>query len=165
MIGATTTVELSPTGIDGDGFDVFSSLRDGADGEGFSFGVSEAVANDASQLDLVAVASGEAELDVAMSNKDDSKEKPTPANPEQCQKFGTAACIGCIFAQNCQDRQAAMMEKNNNLQPEERLSTLEQLLREDEAPGEIVWAQAVPETDEVGDLGQIEEVQIGRAHV
>ena len=158
MIGATTTVEVSPTGINGDGFDVFSSLRDGADGEGFSSGVSEAVANDASQLDLVAVASGEAELDVAMSNKDDSKEKPTPANPEQCQKFGTAACIGCIFAQNCQDRQAAMMEKNNNLQPEEQLSTLEQLLREDEAPGEIVWAQAVPETDEAGDLGQIEEV-------
>ena len=91
-------------------------------------------------------------------DKDDSKEKSTPANPEQCQKFGTAACIGCIFAQNCQDRQAAMMEKNNNLQPEEQLSTLEQLLREDEAPGEIVWAQAVPETDEAGDLGQIEEV-------
>ncbi len=158
MIEVATTGELSPTGIDGDGFDVFSSLRDGADGEGFSFGVSEAVANDASQLDLVAVASGEAELDVAMSNKDDSKEKPTPANPEQCQKFGTAACIGCIFAQNCQDRQAAMMEKNNNLQPEEQLSTLEQLLREDEAPGEIVWAQVVPEANEAGDVGQIEEV-------
>lgn len=158
MIGATTTAELSPTGIDGDGFDVFSSLRDGADGEKFASGIGEVVADGAGQLDLVAVASCEAELDVAMSNKDDSREKPTPTNPEQCQKFGTAACIGCIFAQNCQDRQAAMMEKNNNLQPEEQLSTLEQLLREDEAPGEIVWAQAVPETDEAGDLGQIEEV-------
>jgi len=157
MIGATTTVEVSPTGIDGDGFDVFSSLRDGSEGEDFSSGVGEAVANDASQLDLVAVASGEAELDVTMSNKDDSKEKPTLANPEQCQKFGTAACIGCIFAQNCRDRQAAMTA-DNEAQPEEQLSTLEQLLREDEAPGEIVWAQVVLETDEAGDLGQIEEV-------
>lgn len=157
MTGATSTVELSPTGIDGDGFDVFSSLRDGADGEGFSSGVSEAVANDASQLDLVAVASGEAELDVAVSNKDDSKEKPTPTNPEQCQKFGTIACIGCDLRQLCEERQAAITA-GNEAQPEEQLSTLEQLLREDEAPGEIVWAQAVPGTDEAGNLGQIEEV-------
>lgn len=160
MIGATTTGELSPTDVadnNGGGFDVFSSLRDGAGSEEFLSGVSEVVANDASQLDLVAVASGEAELDVAMSNKDDSKEKPTPANPEQCQKFGTAACIGCIFAQNCRDRQAAMTA-DNEAQPEDQLSTLEQLLREDEAPGEIVWARVVPETDEAGDLGQTEEV-------
>lgn len=55
------------------------------------------------------------------------------------------------------DRQAAMMEKNNNFQPEDQLSA-EQLLREDEAPGEIVWAQVTPETDEAGEAGQIEEV-------
>ena len=157
MIGATTTAELSPTGIGGDGFDVFSSLRDGAGGEGFSSGVSEAVTNDASQLDLVAVASGEAELDVAMSD-DDTKEDFAPIDPERCGNFGTAACLGCVNLGLCQDRQAAMMEKNNDLQPEEQLSTLEQLLREDEAPGEIVWAQVVPETDEAGNLGQTEEV-------
>ena len=107
MIGATTAVELSPTGIDGDGFDVFSSLRDGAGGEDFSSGISEAVANDASQLDLVAVAGGEAELDVAISDND-TKENCTPINPEFCRNFGSAACFGCVNLGLCQDRQAAM---------------------------------------------------------
>ena len=157
MIGEATTVGLSPTGIDGDNFDVFSSLRDGADGEEFSSGVGEVVANSAGQFDLVAVAGGEAELDVAISD-DDTKEDFAPIDPERCRNFGTAACLGCVNLGLCQDRQAAMMEKNNDLQPEEQLSTLEQLLREDEAPGEIVWAQVVPETDEAGNLGQIEEV-------
>jgi len=157
MIGATTTVELSPTGIDGDGFDVFSSLRDGSEGEDFSFGIDEAVTDGVSQFDLVAVTSGKAELDVAMSD-DDTKEDFAPIDPERCRNFGTVACLGCVNLGLCQDRQAAMMEKNNDLQPEEQLSTLEQLLREDEAPGEIVWAQVVPETDEAGNLGQIEEV-------
>ena len=157
MIGVTSTTELSTTAIDGDNFDVFSSLRDGADGEDFSSGISEAVANDASQLDLVAVAGGEAELDVAISDND-TKEDCTPIDPEFCRNFGSAACFGCVNLGLCQDRQAAMMEKNNNFQPEDQLSTLEQLLREDEAPGEIVWAQVAPETDEAGDLSQIEGV-------
>lgn len=157
MIEATTTVELSPTGIDGDGFDVFSSLRDGSEGEDFSSGIDEAVTDGVDQFDLVAVAGGKAELDVAMSD-DDTKEDFAPIDPERCRNFGTAACLGCVNLGLCQDRQAAMMEKNNDLQPEEQLSTLEQLLREDEAPGEIVWAQVVPETDEAGNLGQTEEV-------
>ena len=157
MIGATTTVELSPTGIDGDGFDVFSSLRDGSEGEDFSSGIDEAVTDGVSQFDLVAVASGKAELDVAMSDND-TKEYSAPIDPELCRNFGTVACLGCVNLGLCQDRQAAMMEKNNDLQPEEQLSTLEQLLREDEAPGEIVWAQVAPEIDEAGDLSQIEEV-------
>ena len=157
MIGEATTIELSTTGIDGDNFDVFSSLRDGADGEDFSSGISEAVANDASQLDLVAVAGGEAELDVAISDND-TKEDCTPIDPEFCRNFGSAACFGCVNLGLCQDRQAAMMANKDNPQSEEQLSTLEQLLREDEAPGEIVWAQVVPETDEAGNLGQIEEV-------
>jgi hypothetical protein len=157
MIGATTTVELSPTGISGDNFDVFSSLKDGAVSEDFSSGIDEAVTDGVSQFDLVAVASGKAELDVAMSD-DNTKEYSAPIDPERCRNFGTAACLGCVNLGLCQDRQAAMMEKNNDLQPEEQLSTLEQLLREDEAPGEIVWAQVVPETDETGNLGQTEEV-------
>lgn len=157
MIGATTTLELSPTGIDGDGFDVFSSLRDGSEGEDFSSGIDEAVTDGVSQFDLVAVASGKAELNVAMSDND-TKEDFAPIDPERCRNFGTVACLGCVNLGLCQDRQAAMMEKNNDLQPEEQLSTLEQLLREDEAPGEIVWAQVVPETDEAGNLGQTEEV-------
>lgn len=157
MIGATTTVELSPTGIDGDGFDVFSSLRDGADGEKFASGIGEVVADGAGQLDLVAVAGGEAELDVAISDND-TKEDCTLINPEFCRNFGSAACFGCVNLGLCQDRQAAMMANKDNPQSEEQLSTLEQLLREDEAPGEIVWAQVAPETDEAGDLSQIEEV-------
>jgi hypothetical protein len=115
------------------------------------------VADGVGQFDLVAVAGGEAELDVAISDND-TKEDCTPIDPESCRNFGSAACFGCVNLGLCQDRQAAMMEKNNDLQPEEQLSTLEQLLREDEAPGEIVWAQVVPETDEAGNLGQIEEV-------
>lgn len=157
MIGEATTVGLSPTEIDGDNFDVFSSLRDGAGGEDFSSGISEEVADSVEQFDLVAVAGGKAELDVAMSD-DDTKEDSAPIDPERCRNFGTAACLGCVNLGLCQYRQAAMMERNNDLQPEEQLSTLEQLLREDEAPGEIVWAQVVPETDEAGNLGQTEEV-------
>ena len=157
MIGEATTVGLSPTRIDGDNFDVFSSLRDGADGEEFSSGVGEVVANSAGQFDLVAVAGGEAELDVAISNND-TKEDCTPIDPEFCRNFGSAACFGCVNLGLCQDRQAAMMANKDNPQSEEQLSTLEQLLREDEAPGEIVWAQVTPETDEAGDLSQIEEV-------
>ena len=107
MIGEATTLESSPAGIDGDGFDVFSSLRYGAGGEDFSSGISEAVANDASQLDLVAVAGGEAELDVAISDND-TKEDCTPINPEFCRNFGSAACFGCVNLGLCQDRQAAM---------------------------------------------------------
>ena len=110
MIGEATTREPSPAGIDGDGFDVFSSLRDGAGGEDFSSGISEAVANDASQLDLVAVAGGEAELDVAISDND-TKEDCTPINPEFCRNFGSAACFGCVNLGLCQDRQAAMKKE------------------------------------------------------
>ena len=59
MIGEATTVGLSPTGIDGDNFDVFSSLRDGADGEEFSSGVGDigkevdADTDETANLDLV----------------------------------------------------------------------------------------------------------------
>ena len=141
----------------GGGFGVFSSLRGGAVGEDFSSGIDEAVTDGVSQFDLVAVAGGKAELDVTMSDNK-AEEYSAPIDPELCRNFGTAACFGCVNLGLCQDRQAAMMEKNNDLQPEEQLSTLEQLLREDEAPGEIVWAQVVPEANEAGDLGQIEEV-------
>lgn len=155
MIGEAITVELSPTEVadnNGGDFDVFSSLRDGAVSNNFSSGFDEAAADGVGQFDLVAVAGGKAELDTVMHDKGASKEIPVRTNPEQCQKYGTIACIGCIFAQDCQGRQAAMMEKNNDLQPGEQLSTLEQLLREDDAPGEIVWAQ--PSTDDF-DSGEL----------
>lgn len=153
MIGKATTRELSPTGTDGDGFDVFSSLRGGAGGEDFSSGIGERSSVDAddaaSSLDLVAVASGEEKLDTAMSdaNSQDNSETLTPVDPELCEKFGTIACIGCDFALLCAERQAAMAAKSNEDQPDKQLSTLEQLLQEDEdeEPGKIVWAQPTPD--------------------
>ncbi len=156
----TAELGLASTAVadnNGGGFDVFSSLRDGAGGEDFSSGIDEVVAGGADQLDLVAVASGEAELDVAISDND-TKEYSAPIDPEFCRNFGSAACFGCVNLGLCQDRQAAMMANKDNPQSEEQLSTLEQLLREDEAPGEIVWAQVTPETDEAGDLSQIEGI-------
>lgn len=151
MIGEATTGESSPTGIDGDDFDI-SSLR----GEDFSSGINDiggevnaGTSDAASSLDLVAVASGEERLDTTMSdtNSNNSSEISTPVDPDLCEKFGTIACVGCVFAQACRDRQAAMMDSNNEDQPEEQLSTLEKLLREDEdeEPGNIVWAQPTPD--------------------
>ena len=153
MIGEATTGELSPTGIDGDDFDI-SSLR----GEDFSSGIGdigEEVNADtdeaASSFDLVAVASGEERLDTTMSdtNSNNSSEISTPVGPDLCEKFGTIACIGCDFALLCAERQAAMATKNNEDQPYKQLSTLEQLLQEDEdeEPGRIVWAQSTPDDD------------------
>ena len=145
--------------VDNDNFDVFSSLRDGAESDNFSSGAGdiaeEATAGTdeaASSLDLVAVASGEAELNTVTNSKPKSKETSAPVNPEQCQKYGTIACVGCDFALLCAERQAAMVAKNNESQPTEQLSTLEQLLREDEVPGEIVWAQPSPDDFDSGEL-------------
>ena len=151
MIGEATTGELSPTGIDGDDFDI-SSLR----GEDFSSGINDiggevnaGTSDAASSLDLVAVASGKEKLDTAMSdaNSQDNSETLTPVDPELCEKFGTIACIGCDFALLCAERQAAMAAKSNKDQPDKQLSTLEKLLREDDAPGKIVWAQSTPDDD------------------
>ena len=148
MIGEATTGESSPTGIDGDDFDI-SSLR----GEDFSSGIGERSSVDAdeaaSSLDLVAVASGEEKLDTAMSdaNSQGNSETLTPVDPELCEKFGTIACIGCDFALLCAERQAAMAAKSNEDQPDKQLSTLEQLLQEDEEPGKIVWAQSTLDDD------------------
>lgn len=151
MIGEATTRESSPAGIDGDGFDI-SSLR----GEDFSSGINDiggevnaGTSDAASILDLVAVASGEEKLDTAMSdaNSQGNSETLTPVDPELCEKFGTIACIGCDFALLCAERQAAMAAKSNEDQPDKQLSTLKQLLQEDDAPGKIVWAQPTPDDD------------------
>ena len=152
---ATAELGLASTAVadnNGGDFDVFSSLRDGAVSNNFSSGFDEAAADGVGQFDLVAVAGGKAELDTVMHDKGASKEIPVRTNPEQCQKYGTIACIGCIFAQDCQDRQAAMMVDNTEVQPKEQLSTLEQLLREDDAPGEIVWAQSSTDDFDGGEL-------------
>ena len=151
---ATAELGLAPVAVadnNGGNFDVFSSLRDGAGGEDFSSGVDEGRSADAdeaaSSLDLVAVAGGKEKLDTTMSdtNSNNSSEISTPVDPDLCEKFGTIACVGCDFALLCAERQAAMVAKNNESQPTEQLSTLEQLLREDDAPGEIVWARPLPD--------------------
>lgn len=153
MIGEATTLESSPAGIDGDGFDVFASLRGGVESDNFSSGAGEAGGADTDEavsgLDLVAVAGGKEKLDTTMSdtNSNNSSEISTPVGPDLCEKFGTIACIGCDFALLCAERQAAMAAKSNEDQPDKQLSTLEKLLREDDAPGEIVWAQPTPDDD------------------
>ena len=154
---ATAELGLALTDVtdnNGGGFNVFSSLRDGAEGEDFfSSGAGEAGGADTDEavsgLDLVAVAGGKEKLDTTMSdtNSNNSSEISTPVGPDLCEKFGTIACVGCDFALLCAERQAAMVAKNNESQPTEQLSTLEKLLREDDAPGEIVWAQPTPDDD------------------
>ena len=153
MIGEATTLESSPAGIDGDGFDVFASLRGGVESDNFSSGAGEAGGADTDEavsgLDLVAVAGGKEKLDTTMSdtNSNNSSEISTPVGPDLCEKFGTIACVGCDFALLCAERQAAMAAKSNEDQPDKQLSTLDKLLREDDAPGEIVWAQSTPDDD------------------
>ena len=147
---ASPVLEEPPIiGEAGEGFDVFSSSRGGSANEDFSTGIdSEATTAGADDFDLVAVANGEETLDTTINNSDNSKETSNSVDPAMCQNFGTIACVGCIFAQDCQRRQAEMMASNNEDQPEQ-LSTLEQLLQEDEdeEPGRIVWAQPTPDDD------------------
>ena len=147
---ASPVLEEPPIiGEAGEGFDVFSSSIGGSANEDFSTGIdSEATTAGADDFDLVAVANGEETLDTTINNSDNSKETSNSVDPAMCQNFGTIACVGCIFAQDCQRRQAEMMASNNEDQPEQ-LSTLEQLLQEDEdeEPGRIVWAQPTPDDD------------------
>lgn len=145
---ASPVLEEPPIiGEAGGGFNVFASSIGGSANEDFSTRIdSEATTAGADDFDLVAVANGEETLDTTINNSDNSKETSNSVDPAMCRNFGTIACVGCIFAQDCQRRQAEMMASNNKDQPEQ-LSTLEQLLREDKAPGEIVWAQSTPDDD------------------
>lgn len=99
MIGVTTTVELSSTVIDGDDFDVFLSLRDGNISEDFSSSVGEEVTDSVGRFDLVAVASGEAELP--------STEKVSASIGQTA----CATCVGCPFLSQCVKPQALVMKQ------------------------------------------------------
>ena len=99
MIGVTTTVELSSTVIDGDDFDVFLSLRDGNISEDFSSSVGEEVTDGVGRFDLVAVASGEAELS--------STEKVSASIGQTA----CATCVGCPFLSQCVKPQALVMKQ------------------------------------------------------
>ena len=104
MIGVTTTVELSSTVIDGDDFDVFLSLRDGNISEDFSSSVGEEVTDGVGRFDLVAVASGEAELP--------STEKVSPSIGQTA----CATCVGCPFLSQCVKPQALVMKQESERQ-------------------------------------------------
>ena len=111
MIGEATTGELSPAGIDGDNFDVFSSLRGGASGEDFSSGAGDiseeataGVDEATGKLDLVAVASGEEEL---------------PSTEEVSASIGQTACVtcvGCPFLSQCVKPQALAVKQESENQ-------------------------------------------------
>ena len=145
---ASPVLEEPPIiGEAGGGFNVFASSIGGSANEDFSTRIdSEATTAGADDFDLVAVANGEETLDTTINNSDNSKETSNSVDPAMCRNFGTIACVGCIFAQDCQRRQAEMMASNKKDQPEQ-LSTLEKLLQEDEdeEPGRIVWAQPTPD--------------------
>lgn len=111
MIGATTTVELSPTGIDGDDFDVFSLLRDGAGGEDFSSGIDDIgeevnIGTDeaAGKLDLVAVAGGEVKL------------LPTEEVSASIGQTACVTCVGCPYLSQCVKPQALAMKQESEKQ-------------------------------------------------
>ena len=104
MIGVTTTVELSSTVIDGDDFDVFLSLRDGSISEDFSSSVGEEVTDGVDRFDLVAVASGEAELP--------STEKVSASIGQTA----CATCVGCPFLSQCVKPQALVMKQESERQ-------------------------------------------------
>lgn len=104
MIGVTTTVELSSTVIDGDDFDVFLSLRDGNISEDFSSSVGEEVTDGVGRFDLVAVASGEAELP--------SIEKVSASIGQTA----CATCVGCSFLSQCVKPQALVMKQESERQ-------------------------------------------------
>lgn len=104
MIGVKTTVELSSTVIDGDDFDVFLSLRDGNISEDFSSSVGEEVTDGVGRFDLVAVASGEAELP--------STEKVSASIGQTA----CATCVGCPFLSQCVKPQALVMKQESERQ-------------------------------------------------
>lgn len=104
MIGVTTTAELSSTVIDGDDFGVFLSLRDGNISEDFSSSVGEEVTDGVGRFDLVAVASGEAELP--------STEKVSVSIGQTA----CATCVGCPFLSQCVKPQALVMKQESERQ-------------------------------------------------
>ncbi len=104
MIGVTTTAELSSTVIDGDDFGVFLSLRDSNISEDFSSSVGEEVTDGVGRFDLVAVASGEAELP--------STEKVSASIGQTA----CATCVGCPFLSQCVKPQALVMKQESERQ-------------------------------------------------
>ena len=162
-VAAPVLDRASTIGEVGGGFNVFSSLRGDAGGEDFSSGISEAVANNASQLDLVAVAGGEEELDTFMGDSIDLKDMPAPVDALSlagnssenrmsderraaiCQGVASAACASCAARDDCPILRMRNFA-NENLQPApERESYLRDLLSDDD-DGIVVAGYANPDS-------------------
>lgn len=167
---ATTELRLAPTDVadnNGGDSDVSLSLRDDTVGEDFSSGISEAVANDASQLDLVAVAGGEEKLDTFMDDSIDLKDMPAPVDALSlagkseinssenrmsderraviCQGVASAACASCAARDDCPILRMRNFA-NENLQPApKRESYLRDLLSDDD-DGIVVAGYANPDS-------------------
>ena len=169
MIGEATTGKLSPTGIDGDDFDI-SSLR----GEDFSSGIGdigEEVNADtdeaASSFDLVAVAGGKEKLDTFMDDSTDLKDMPAPVDALSlagkseinssenrmsderraaiCQGVASAACTSCAARDDCPILRMRNFA-SENLQPApERESYLKDLLNDGD-DGIVVAGYANPDS-------------------
>ena len=162
-VAAPVLDRASTIGEAGGGFNVFSSLRGDAGGEDFSSGISEAVANNASQLDLVAVAGGEEELDTFMGDSIDLKDMPAPVDALSlagnssenrmsderretiCQGVASAACASCAARDDCPILRMRNFA-NENLQPApKRESYLRDLLSDDD-DGIVVAGYANPDS-------------------
>ena len=162
-VAAPVLDRASTIGEVGGGFNVFSSLRGDAGGEDFSSGISEAVANNASQLDLVAVAGGEEELDTFMGDSIDLKDMPAPVDALSlagnssenrmsderretiCQGVASAACASCAARDDCPILRMRNFA-NENLQPApKRESYLRDLLSDDD-DGIVVAGYANPDS-------------------
>ena len=108
MIGEATTLESSPAGIDGDGFDVFASLRGGVESDNFSSGAGEAGGADTDEavsgLDLVAVAGGKEKLS-------STEEVSASIGQTAC-----ATCVGCPFLSQCIKPQALAVKQESERQ-------------------------------------------------
>lgn len=170
---ATAELGLASTAVadnNGGNFDVFSSLRDGADGEKFASGVGGEVNADTDEtanLDLVAVTSGEKKLDTFMDDSIDLKDMPAPVDALSlagkseinslenrmsderraaiCQGVASAACASCAARDDCPILRMRNFA-NENLQPApKRESYLRDLLSDDD-DGIVVAGYANPDS-------------------
>ena len=174
---ATAELGLAPAAVadnNGGDFYVFSSLRDGTVGEDFSSGIDDIgeevnIGTDeaAGKLDLVAVASGEEELDTFMDDSIDLKDMPAPVDALSlagkseinssenrmsderraaiCQGVASAACASCAARDDCPILRMRNFA-NENLQPApERESYLRDLLNDDD-DGIVVAGYANPDS-------------------
>lgn len=128
MIGVTTTVELSPTGIDGDGFDMFSSLRGGA---GCEEKLDTFIDDSTDVKDMPAPVDA---LSLASKSEINSPENQMSEERREiiCQGVASVACASCVARDDCPILRMRNFA-SENLQPApERESYLSELLNDND---------------------------------